>query len=72
MAQIVKSIKSNRPIRQPKTGLEELPEVSQSERQPKSLVANKWENRRQCAGIAQMGVDPHSKPKTIEDGRKIK
>ena len=41
MAQIVKSIKSNRPIRQPKTGLDEFSEVSQSERQPKSLVANK-------------------------------
>lgn len=41
MAQIVKSIKSNRPVKQPKTGLDELPEVKQSERQPKSLVANK-------------------------------
>lgn len=41
MEQIVKTIRTNRPSKQPKFRLNELPEVSQSERQPKSLVANK-------------------------------
>lgn len=72
MEQIVKTIRTNRPPKQPKFRLDELPKVIQTDRQPKSLIADDKEKQRKRAGIAQMGVNPNNKPKIIEDGRKIK
>ena len=72
MEQIVKTIRTNRPQKQPKFRLDELPKVIQTDRQPKSLIADDKEKQRKRAGIAQMGINPNNKPKIIEDGRKIK
>ena len=69
---IVKSIKSERAIKQPKHPLEELPEVKQTNRQPKNLIQPKTEKSRTRAGNLPGGINIKGKAKLIENGRKIK
>lgn len=71
MAQ-VKVINSKRPPKQPKSGLDELPEVKQTDRQPKSLTASNKEKSRTRAGKIKMGPSPYEKLKVVERGLKIK
>ena len=73
MAQnIVKSIRSDRPTRQPKTGLDQLPEVKRTDRQPKKFEAVKEEEKRKRFGHLSVGYSPNRRPKQEENGAKIK
>ena len=69
---IVKTIKTERQPKPSKTGLEELPEVKQTSRQPKILKASEQKNKRPRAGTFQPGLNLKGKPIIIEDGKKIK
>ena len=73
MAQnIVKTIVTNRPPKQPKFALEQLPEVKQTNRPPKSIKGVKEEKSRTRAGNIQMSINLKGKPRIIENGNKIK
>ena len=73
MAQnIVKSIRSDRPTKQPKTGLDQLPEVKRTDRQPKKFEAVKEKRKSERAGHLSIGVSPYRKPKQEQNGSKLK
>lgn len=73
MAQnIVKTIKTDREPKQFKFGLDRLPEVKQTSRQPKILKDSDKEKQRARAGKVQGGINLKGKPKIIEHGKKLK
>lgn len=72
MAQVlVKSIKSEKPVKQIKSGLDELPEQSQTEILPKDINELKRDKKRLRAGNVQMGINFKGRPEIINNGRKI-
>lgn len=69
---IVKTIITDRPPKQPKNSLEQLPEVKVTSRPPKIIKASEEKNKRPRAGTMQGGINFKGKPKIEGNGSKIK
>lgn len=69
---IVKVLTTNRPPKQSKNTLDELPEISETTRPPKIIKSTERKYKRPRAGNIQMAPNLRGKPVVIENGWKIK
>lgn len=72
MAEIlVKSIKTERKPKQINLSLDELPKQKKTDKQPKEFPVKERKYPRPRVGNMEMGLNPYSKPKIVEDGKKL-
>lgn len=70
MAEVVKSLKTEKKPKEIGLGLKDIPKLEESENIVKPLKEKK--NQRPRAGRIQMAPNPYGDPKIIENGNRIK